>query len=200
MSGNPAEAKELLLDKIEQAARAGVDCIQLREKDLSGRELSELASELLRRIGGRCLLLVNGRLDVALASGADGIHLGECSLPLAEAKRLIGERRTGANFVAGVSVHSLEAARQAERDGTDYMIFGPVFATPSKAGFGAPQGLAKLREVSGAVKIPVIAIGGITVENFRECLQAGAAGIAAIRLFQDSEDLPALVSQLRSPY
>jgi len=197
LSNDPVQAKKFLLDKIEQAARAGVDWIQLREKDLSGRELGELTEGAVHRIGTVCRLLVNDRLDIALVDGAAGVHLGESSLPLVEAKRLANKRRMSGNFVVGASVHSLQAAQQAERDGADYLIFGPVFATPSKASFGAPQGLTKLRENCKTIKIPVIAIGGITADNFGECLQAGASGIAAIRLFQEAEDLPALVSRLR---
>ncbi|MBI3485067.1 MAG: thiamine phosphate synthase, partial [Acidobacteria bacterium] len=97
----------------------------------------------------------------------------------------------------GASCHSLAEAQAAERDGAHYLIFGPVFSTPSKSQFGAPQGIARLEEACRAVRIPVLAIGGITLDNAHECLRAGAAGIAAIRLFQDASDLPALVSSLR---
>jgi thiamine-phosphate pyrophosphorylase len=177
-------AKTILLDKMQQAAQAGVDWIQLREKGLSGRELAELAALAQQRMGGASRLLINDRLDVAVATRAAGVHLGEHSVPVEEAKRF-------------VSTHSLQAAQQAEGGGVDYAIFGPVFATPSKASFGTPQGLGKLREVCERISIPVIAIGGITVENARECLQAGAIGIAAIRLFQDAADLGKVVAQLR---
>jgi thiamine-phosphate diphosphorylase len=196
LSSDPVEAKKLLLDRIERAALAGVDWIQLREKDLSGRELAELAADARQRAGSGCALFVNDRLDVALANGAAGVHLGESSLPAAEAKRLARERRAGASFVVGASVHALGAAREAETAGSDYLIFGPVFSTPSKESFGAPQGLGKLREVCERVSIPVIAIGGISVENAGACLQAGARGIAAIRLFQDAMDLKAVLAHL----
>jgi thiamine-phosphate pyrophosphorylase len=141
-------------------------------------------------------ILVNDRLDVALAANAAGIHLGEKSLPLetvAEWRRSSG--RT--DFQIGVSCHSLEAARAAERGGANYIFFGPVFATPSKAAFGAPQGVERLREVCAVVKIPVLAIGGINLENARECINAGAAGVAAIRLFQDAADVAALAARVR---
>lgn len=197
--GQSAEAQEkLLLARIEQAAKAGVDWIQLREKDFSGRQLSELASEAVRRAAGLSAILVNDRLDVALGVKAAGVHLGEQGLPVGEVKRFVREGRAAKDFLIGASVHSVEAAKKAEEDGANYVIFGPVFATPSKASFGAPQGLLSLGEVCAVVKIPVLAIGGISKENARDCLNAGASGIAAIRLFQEANDLPAVVKQLRS--
>jgi len=193
----PAEATELLLEKIEQAARAGVDWIQLREKDLSGNQLAELAQGALQRATSSSAILINDRLDVALAVNAGGVQLRERSLPVKEAKKLVNERGAKGHFLVGASVHSQDAAVQAEADGADYVIFGPVYATPSKAEFGQPQGLVRLQAVCERVKIPVLAIGGITLENARECFAAGASGIAAIRLFQDAADLRTLVSKLR---
>jgi thiamine-phosphate pyrophosphorylase len=125
------------------------------------------------------------------------VHLGEKSLPLAEARRLVencGERK---DFLIGVSCHSLEAARIAANGGADYLFFGPVFTTPSKAAFGAPQGLERLAEVCHAMSIPVLAVGGITLANAADCFAACASGIAAIRLFQDAGDLSFLVQSLR---
>jgi len=195
---DPAEKQEkLLLTKIEQAVEAGVDWIQLREKDLSGKQLSELASDAIRSAAGTSAILINDRLDVACAVRAAGVHLGENSLPVSEAKRLVDERRTGKDFLIGASVHSLEIALQTEQAGASYVIFGPVFATPSKAAFGPPQGLESLRKVCAELKIPVLAIGGITIENAGDCLKAGARGIAAIRLFQEASDLSSLVKALR---
>lgn len=129
-------------------------------------------------------VLINDRLDIGLATNAGGVHLGEESLPLeqvAEWRRSAGRP----DFLIGVSCHSLESARAAERGGADYIFFGPVFATPSKAAYGAPQGIERLCEVCAAVKTPVLAIGGVTYENIGACLEAGAAGVAAIRWFQD---------------
>jgi thiamine-phosphate pyrophosphorylase len=197
LAEDPATAKNFLLEKIEQAAEAGVDWIQLREKDLPARELAELAAEALRRTAGRAAVIINDRLDVACACKSAGVHLGERSLPVNEARRFAGLRSTETEFLVGVSVHSLEAAQQAERHGADYVIFGPVFATPSKESFGAPQGLARLRGVCEQVAIPVLAIGGITVETALKCLAAGASGIAAIRLFQDARDMKSVVARLR---
>ena len=197
--GDAAEAQEkLLLARIEQAAKAGVDWIQLREKDLSGKQLAGLAREAARVARGASAILINDRMDVACAVQAAGVHLGEHSLPVREATRFVQERRAGRDFLVGASVHSLEAAQKAEQEGANYVIFGPVYATPSKAALGPPQGLESLRQVCGALTIPVLAVGGITLENARDCLQAGANGIAAIRLFQEANDLPALVRRLRS--
>ena len=193
----PAEASELLLEKIEQAAKAGVDSIQLREKDLSGNQLAELAQGALERATSSSAILINDRLDVALAGNAGGVHLGERSLPVKEAKKFVNERGAKGHFLVGASVHSLDRAVEAEADRAHYVIFGPVYATPSKAQFGQPQGLERLQAMCERVKIPVLAIGGITLENARECFAAGASGIAAIRLFQEAADLRTLVRKLR---
>jgi thiamine-phosphate pyrophosphorylase len=193
----PELAGELQLQKIEKATQAGVDWIQIREKDLSGRELAQLAERAILRAGSGSAVLVNDRLDVACATGAAGVHLGEAGLPPDEAKRLVSQRGAREEFIVGVSTHSLEAAMEAEQAGADYVIFGPVYATPSKASFGQPQGVARLQEVCNRLTIPVLAIGGITVEHARDCLAAGAAGIAVIRLFQDAANLVDLVRELR---
>lgn len=183
---------------IQNAATAGAAWIQIREKDLEARALAEFvrqAVEDTRTTGAR--ILVNDRLDVALAANAAGIHLGEKSLPLeavAKWRRSSGKM----DFQIGVSCHSLDAARAAECGGADYIFFGPVFATPSKAAFGPPQGLERLREVCAAVEIPVLAIGGVNFENARACLDAGAAGVAAIRLFQDAGNADDLAARLRA--
>jgi thiamine-phosphate pyrophosphorylase len=186
-----------LLETIRKAAAAGINWIQIREKDLGTRALAELvrlAGAATRETGAR--ILVNDRLDVALAAGAAGVHLGEMSLPVetvAEWRRSAGR----VEFRIGVSCHSVEAAREADVAGADYIFFGPVFATPSKAGFGEPQGIERLREVCRAVRIPVLAIGGVTAENAHSCFAGGAAGVAAIRLFQESEDVSSVVNRLR---
>ena len=201
---NAADASEALLRKIGAVAAAGIDWIQIREKDLSGKDCAALTNEALRRAakaaaGGAntARILVNDRLDVALSEGAGGVHLGEHGLPVAEARRLAGSRGAAKDFLIGVSCHSAAAARAAEKGGADYIFFGPVFATPSKAGYGAPQGLAHLAEVCRSVSLPVLAIGGVTLENAASCLVAGATGIAAIRLFQDAQDVKSLVQALR---
>lgn len=197
LAGAPDIGVELLLQKIEQAAKAGVDWIQIREKDLSGRELAKLAEQAILRAGNGSSVLVNDRVDVACAAGTAGVHLGENSLPPSEARKLVSRNGAQANFLVGTSAHSLEGAMQAEQAGADYVIFGPVFTTPSKAGLGEPQGLERLGEVCRGLKVPVLAIGGITLENASGCIKAGAAGIAAIRLFQDTEDVDRVVRELR---
>ena len=198
----------LLLDKFELLAAAGVDWIQLREKDLSGKQSAALAREALKRISKQAdqtkpatRTIVNDRLDVALAEQAGGVHLGENSLPVQEVKRLPlsspAAQTLAHEFLVGFSCHSVEAAKSAAASGADYLFFGPIFATPSKAAYGSPQGLNRLAEVCNSVDIPVLAIGGITLANASSCLSAGASGIAAIRLFQDSADPASLVRALR---
>ena len=215
----PFDERRILLEKIAAATAAGVDWIQIREKDLSGRKCSLLTREALRIVASSSpgdpvrtsispkteaarekvstRILVNNRLDVALAAQAGGVHLGEKSLPPEEARRLVKSLRREKDFLIGVSCHSLEAAKTAERGGADYLFFGPVFATPSKAAYGATQGLKRLAEICRAVAVPVLAIGGITLENAADCVSAGASGIAAIRLFQEAPDLAAVVRALR---
>jgi thiamine-phosphate pyrophosphorylase len=186
-----------LAERIGSTIAAGVDWIQLREKDLTARQLAQLAAEAMRaaqRTSAK--ILVNDRLDVALAAGAAGVHLGGQSVPVAA----VAEKRSRLpeGFLVGASCHALAEAEAAACAGADYIIFGPVFATPSKAAYGPPQGLEKLAEVCARVRVPVLAIGGITAENAAACLRAGAAGIAAIRLFQQSENLQELLRRLRS--
>lgn len=194
-----ADPTDALLETIRRAAAAGINWIQIREKDLETRKLTELVRLAVagaRGTGTR--ILVNDRLDVARAAGAAGVHLGETSLRV----ETVAEWRRSTDhgeFRIGASCHATEAARAAEGDGADYIFFGPVFATPSKAAFGAPQGIERLRDACRAVRIPVLAIGGVTVENAHSCLAAGAAGVAAIRLFQETEDLSAVVKRLLEP-
>jgi thiamine-phosphate pyrophosphorylase len=181
-----------LLAMIRRAIEAGIDWIQIREKDLSGRELIHLVRESVAAASGtRTRIIVNDRLDVAIAAHASGVHLGEDSLPVRDVAAWRESHATeGVNFFVGASCHSLEQAKSAERDGADHVIFGPVFETPSKVNFGPPQGIGRLHEICGEIKIPVLAIGGVNASNAFECLRAGAAGIAAIRMFQETHSLP----------
>jgi thiamine-phosphate pyrophosphorylase len=197
----PGEAQEeqcaAVFAKIAVAASAGVDWIQIREKDMDGGKLAELTQKVISQVGPKRRVILNERLDIACAVGAAGVHLGEKSIPVAEAWRFVRERRMSKEFLIGTSVHSLELAVAAEKDGADYVIFGPVFATPSKVSFGPPQGLERLAAVCQSVSIPVLAIGGITAENAQECYAQGASGIAAIRLFQETGKIETIVKQLR---
>jgi thiamine-phosphate pyrophosphorylase len=179
---------EKVLGRISEVIAAGVDCVQIREKDLSTRHLLALARAAVRAGAGRARVIVNDRLDVALAAKAAGVHLGSESLPARAVVEWCREGHAPAGFRIGVSCHSLDQAHEAESAGASYVFFGPVFDTPAKRPFGPPQGLAKLAEVCDALRIPVIAIGGVNATNGRACFQVGAAGIAAIRLFQDSRD------------
>jgi len=194
------EGGAVVLGKIRAAIAAGVDWVQIREKDLSGRELLMLAREAVAGCGST-RVLVNDRLDVALAAGAAGVHLGRQSL---SARDVLGWCRGGnaaAEFLVGVSCHSLEDAREAQSAGANYIFFGPVFDTPSKRGKGEPQGVARLGQICRSVTIPVVAIGGVSERNAGECIRAGAAGIAAIRMFQEAPDVAAtkeMIERLRA--
>jgi len=197
--GSDAEVQDALLQRVRNAAAAGVDWIQLREKDLDAQSLMRLAVAAIsaaRKENVATAIVVNDRLDIAWATRAAGVHLGETSLPV---NRVVSSKRLSdeTNFLIGVSCHSLRAAAEAERDGADYVFFGPVFDTPSKVSFGPPQGLNRLAAVASAVSIPVLAIGGITTSNARSCLDAGAAGIAAIRMFQGDDELKTLLATIR---
>ena len=174
----PLGGTEALLRSIARNAADGVDLVQIREKNLAPRALLELVRRAIR-VASPARVLVNGRLDVALAAGAHGVHLPSDSLPPLECRRIAPP-----GFLIGVSCHSIEDVRRAESEGADFAVFGPVFYTPSKASYGAPQGIDRLREAAAAVRMPVLALGGINASNQGECLAAGAAGIAAISLFQ----------------
>jgi thiamine-phosphate pyrophosphorylase len=179
-----------VLERVRAVAAAGVDWVQIREKDLTGRELLELARQAVddtnhRGRAGQARVLINERLDVALASRAAGVHLGGGSVPATQVVRWCRRGNAPAEFLVGVSCHSMGGAREAESAGASYVFFGPIFDTPSKRNFGPPQGTAHLAEICHAIRIPVIAIGGVNEENGAECIRAGAAGIAAVRLFQE---------------
>jgi thiamine-phosphate pyrophosphorylase len=204
---SPANRRAALLERIAAAAATGIDWIQIREKDLSAREVSSLARDAIIQAKQSApalnqfpRILVNDRLDIAIAEHAAGIHLGENSLPVGHVRAWLRSQPPSPatkDFLVGVSCHSKEAAVSAACDGADYIFFGPIFTTPSKAAYGAPQGLGHLSDVCRSVSIPVLAIGGITADTAPACLAAGAAGIAAIRLVQNA-DLPSLVSRLRN--
>ena len=164
------------LSVLEEALAGGVRGVQLREKSLSGRDYFELARgvrALTARYGAR--LLINDRVDIALAVGADGVHLPEAGIPVTAARKLLGSGK-----LIGLSCHSLEAAHSAEFDGADFVTFGPVYYTPSKAAYGDPVGVPTLLEVIRSLTIPVFALGGITRDRIPELSASGIRRIACI--------------------
>jgi thiamine-phosphate pyrophosphorylase len=190
--GGDERARRLaLLDKIAEAARTGVDYIQLREKDLNGRELELLAREaaaVMRQNSSSTRLLINSRVDIALAVGADGVHLRAGDVAPREVARILsvsaGAPRAS-HFIVAASCHSFEDVSRAESEAVDFVVFAPVFGK-SGARQASPTGLAALREACQA-KIPVVALGGVTMNNAASCVDAGAAGVAGIRLFQENK-------------
>lgn len=164
-----------ILSAVEEALRGGVRALQLREKDLKIRELLDLAyrmRDLTKRYGA--LLFINDRVDVAVAVGADGVHLGKKSIPPSAA------RKVSKDLIIGVSTHSVDEAIEAEKEGADFITLGPVFYTPSKAGYGEPLGLNTLKKVCSTVSLPVLAIGGIKPGTIKEVIDSGAKGVAVI--------------------
>jgi len=167
----------------------GVQGVQLRAKALGTRPLLDLALAVRRlTVGHGARLLVNERADLAIAAGADGVHL-----PAEVARRLVGRDR-----LVGVSTHSVAEAQAASAAGADYLVFGPVYETPSKRSYGAPLGLGMLAEVCRRVALPVVAIGGITAARAPEVRAQGAAGVAVIRALLEAEDPRAAAAELRS--
>lgn len=171
--------KDTLLEAVARNIAAGIEWIQIREKDLSERDLLALVRQAKALAKTDTRILVNGRMDVALAAGADGLHLPARSIAPTRLRPI-----APAEFLIGVSCHTLEEVRQAEAESADYVLFGPVFAPISKASDLAARGIEGLAEAARAVRIPVIALGGITRENVSQCIAAGAKGIAGISLFQ----------------
>jgi thiamine-phosphate pyrophosphorylase len=172
-----------LLWVLEQALDAGVKAIQLREKDLADRDLfvlAEKASKLCQGYGSA--LFVNERIDIALAVNAAGVQLGNSSVPVALARQLLGAQK-----MIGLSTHSLEEAFEAQQQGADFVLFGPVYFTPSKATYGAPQGLNKLKETVEKISLPVYAIGGIKSANVLDLRRIGVSGVALISAIMSSD-------------
>ncbi|HEY3768844.1 MAG TPA: thiamine phosphate synthase [Candidatus Angelobacter sp.] len=212
-SGDAAAQERQLLAKIGECAAAGVDLIQLREKDLSTRALEDLAGNAVAALGNSATrLVINSRTDVALACGAHGVHLPANDLAASEVRAIITRTTLTRTTLAlagagapvvylpiiGVSAHSVAEVASAEAHGADFAVFAPVF---EKGGAVNSEGLEQLRQIchrseSAQPAMPVLALGGVTLENARQCVEAGAAGIAAIRLFQQN-DVHAVVKKLR---
>lgn len=177
---------------VEAALQSGVKAVQLREKDWPARPLLNLAHTLRKRtLAARAKLLINGRLDIAMAAEADGLHIPENGLPIPKARRHFPDK------LFGKSTHSLEKAVEAEQHGADFIVFGPVFDTPSKNGMMEPRGLTHLKQVAHAVKIPVFALGGVNPENTKACLENGAYGVAVISAVLSAEDIPRAVASFQ---
>ena len=186
-----------ILQLVESAVAAEISLIQLREKKLPAKALFELTSRSVALTRGTTTrLLVNDRFDIALAAAADGVHLTSRSVGSHVVRRHCGDE-----FLIGVSTHTLADSKLAPHKGADFVLFGPVFDTESKRQFGPPQGTDKLREVADALKqFPVVAIGGVTNDNVRECFEVGAAGVAAITLLNDVNTLMKTADAIRMAY
>ena len=172
-----------LLSVIRRAVRAGLRTIQLRERDLSTRELLALAEDLQREAPGACVF-INDRMDLALALATRGVHLRESSLPTSVVRNILRPEQW-----LGRSVHSVEAAAAAEREGADFVVLGPIYETPSKQPYGPPLGLQLLEQAVKAVRIPVFAIGGITAARAKEVRAAGGFGVAVVSSILSASDV-----------
>jgi thiamine-phosphate pyrophosphorylase len=192
VSDRGRQGARALPERARDAAAAGVDWVQVRERTLCDAALLRLAAAVQAAVAGSATrVLVSGRPDVAMAAGAAGVQLPEAGLPVREVRRAFPA------LVVGASCHSLEAARRAEDGGADFVVLGPVFATPGKE---RPLGTERLQEVARALRVPVYAIGGIDASSAARAVAAGARGLAAIRLFLDPpEPLASLAARLRAP-
>ena len=194
--GTPPEQRAALLRRITDVARAGVDLVQLREKDMATADLEELARDamfLVRENSTTTKLLISTRVDIALAVGADGVHLPAGSPPVTEI-RSNWLRHTNSRLLIGISVHGTEDLRKAEFRSANFAVLAPIFKKTATKATGI--GLDVLREACAGSGIPVLALGGVNLANARSCLDAGAAGVAGIRLFQDG-DVSSTVTALR---
>jgi len=174
-----------MLEAIEKALKGGLKAVQLREKDLGIRELLDLACRMRALTAGYgAKLFINDRADIALTVDADGVHLSRTGIPV-QAARKAAEGR----LMIGVSTHSLQEAQQAEADGADFITLGPVYETPSKMQYGKPIGIHLLNEAASNCRIPVFAIGGITIKRIEDVLEQGASGVALISAILAAEDI-----------
>lgn len=182
LAGDERGRRQRLLGKISEAARSGVDYIQLREKYLISRELETLAREAMGHIAGTATkLLINSRTDVALAVSAHGVHLRSSDISPEDVRKLWREARAGTVPIIAVSCHTEKEVVAAKQSAANFVVFGPVFEKSGRAVVGLDELRAACRH-----GIPILALGGVTFENARLCMEAGAAGVAGIRLFQDN--------------
>jgi thiamine-phosphate pyrophosphorylase len=194
---------------VQEALKAGVKALQLREKDLPTRELLDMAYKM-REITARhnIKLFINDRVDIAMCVNADGVHLGQSSMPVYAVREAIGasrstpacagataDRHHASRFLIGVSTHNLDEALTAEREGADFITFGPIYPTPSKLAYGKPVGIEALKIVSENVAIPVFGIGGIKPDNAVEVINAGAYGVALISGILSEADVASAVKK-----
>lgn len=180
-------------EMIREAIKGGVTVIQLREKNLSTREFIEEAIEVKKIIEGSGIpLIINDRVDVAIAIGADGVHLGNDDMPVDIARRILGK-----SFIIGASASSVEEAIEKEKKGADYIAVSPVFPTPTKPDAGPPLGLEGIKEMKKFVKVPLIGIGGINKTNVMDVIKSGADGIAVVSAIVSSEDPEKSARELR---
>ncbi|HLA50723.1 MAG TPA: thiamine phosphate synthase [Thermodesulfobacteriota bacterium] len=180
-----------LVAVVKEALQAGIKAIQLREKDLSAKELFELAQNVRRLTRQyRARFFINDRVDIAMAVEADGVHLGQKSFSAKDVKRIFPKA------IIGVSTHSLDEAKKAEADEADFITIGPIFYTPSKAGYGEPLGVEVIKQVRKEIRIPVFAVGGIKEDNARDVIDAGADGIAVISAVMRAEDVEEAVREM----
>jgi thiamine-phosphate pyrophosphorylase len=179
---------------LREGIEAGLDMIQIRENDLGTRPLLNLVEGAVAHARGtRTQIVANDRLDVALAAGAAGVHLGTRSLPAQHVRPLVP-----AGFLVGVSCHSVQDVLDAESAGADYVLLGPIFETPSKRAYGPPLGLRVLGEAATRAVIPIYALGGITVGRAAECIATGATGIGGIRIFQGVASIRERLAEIRA--
>jgi thiamine-phosphate pyrophosphorylase len=181
-----------LVSVLAQALKAGRSAVQLRERDLCGKDLLALAEELRQLTASHgAQLVINDRLDVALTLEGVGVHLRSNSLPVSVARRVLGSHR-----LLGVSVHSVNEAVEGEAGGADYVVLGPIYDTPSKQSFGPPLGLSKIEEAARVVRVPILGIGGVTAARARDMRLAGAFGVAVITAVLGAEDVEAATHAL----
>jgi thiamine-phosphate pyrophosphorylase len=185
---------QAILTQISAAVAAGIDLIQVREKHLSARVLFELCEQAVRLTSGSATrLVVNDRADIAAGAGADGVHLTTRSIDARTIRKTFGEE-----LLIGASTHSIEEAVAARDGDADFIVFGPIFETPSKLEYGPAVGIEQLSKVANELEsFPVVALGGVTLTNARNCLNAGASGIAGISIFGNDEALASVIHAIK---